>query len=208
MLPSSSLNSYFPIPLERTNTFCEFTLSQSDRSVCLSSQFCTRRILKFQYLHSLSKRMMWHVHTWMPAPNPKGICHLDVLCVGQVSKQRRWDFWLYRNTLCNSSLLFWCFLHWVCSLRRLQSLQILNFHCKDAINTFSNIFTSVDLPYKGILTCHFVISSSYSHASITQINIFLNCSLLHIHSAQDENKSWIRTNQAKVSKLSKQRVLS
>lgn len=188
MLPSSSLSSYFPIPLERTNTFCEFTLSQSDRSVYLSSQFCKRRILKFQYLHSLSKRMMWHVHTWMPAPNPKGICHLVVLCVGQVSKQRRWDFWLHRNTLCNSSLLFWCFLHWVCSLQRLQSRQILYLHCKDAINTFASIFTSADLPYKGILACHFVISSSYSHAWITQISIFLNCKPLNIYSVKTLHK--------------------
>lgn len=62
MLPSSSLSSYFPIPLERTITFCEFTLAQSERRDSLSSQFCKRRILKFQYPNGLSRGMMWHVH--------------------------------------------------------------------------------------------------------------------------------------------------
>lgn len=143
MLPISSLSSYFHIPLEGAITFCD-SLYLRQKGVTLS-QFCKRRILKFQYPHGQNKRMMWHVHTWMPAPDPKEICHLDVLCVGQVSKQRSWDFWLHRNVLCFCFLLFWCFLHWVCSLWRLQSLQILHLHCIDALNTFVNTFTSADL---------------------------------------------------------------
>lgn len=50
------------------------------RKECLSSQFCKSRVLKLHYLNGLSRGMMWHAHTWMPSPDPKEICHVNVSC--------------------------------------------------------------------------------------------------------------------------------